>query len=65
MVGQVPSPTPMVGTSGDSTRVTRRPPWSSVRKLDAKTAAVSQPADPPPTITTCLMVVFTVSVPKY
>ena len=50
MVGQVPSPTPMVGTSGDSTRVIfRSRPCSAARM-----PAVSQPAEPPPRIRMCL-----------
>mmetsp|Transcript_23375 Transcript_23375/g.55613 ORF Transcript_23375/g.55613 Transcript_23375/m.55613 type:complete len:1197 (-) Transcript_23375:168-3758(-) len=46
--GQVPSPTPMVGTSVDSTRVMRRlSPCSA-----ASRPATSQPAEPPPSTTT-------------
>ena len=47
--GQVPSPTPTVGTSGDSTSATCR---SSPKCSAATTLAVSQPALPPPTTTT-------------
>jgi hypothetical protein len=48
MLGQVPSPTPIAGTSGDSIKVT----CSGVPRCSAAIRpAVSQPADPPPTIT--------------
>jgi hypothetical protein len=46
--GQVPSPTPIGATSGDSTSVTCSAGWRSA----AMTPAVSQPAEPPPTMTT-------------
>ena len=50
--GQVPSPTPMVGMSGDSTRTTWTPDVLSARCSAAMALAVIQPAVPPPTITT-------------
>ncbi len=50
MVGQVPSPTPIVGTSGDSIRVTETPGVAEA----ASTQAASHPAVPPPTITMSL-----------
>ena len=53
MVGQVPSPTPMGPTSGDSSSVTCSPLPEAARCSAAMTPAVSHPADPPPTITTC------------
>ena len=55
MVGHVPSPTPTVATSGDSIRVIRRPEPEAVSCSAASTAAVSQPALPPPRMTTCLI----------
>src|SRR5688572_10896928 len=51
IVGQVPSPTPIVGMFGDSMSVTRTPP-ARVLCLAAMRAAVIQPAVPPPTMTT-------------
>jgi hypothetical protein len=47
----VPSPTPMIGTLGDSTSVTLKPAGMRLRCLAAITPAVSQPAVPPPTTT--------------
>jgi hypothetical protein len=49
MVGQVPSPTPMVFILGDSMSVILNA--LLVSKCEASTAAVSQPAVPPPTMT--------------
>ena len=48
--GQVPSPTPIVGTVGDSTSVTVT---VEVSNSAASIPAVSQPAVPPPSITMC------------
>ena len=48
--GQVPSPTPMVGVSGDSTTVILSA--DGVSNSAASTQAVNHPAVPPPTITT-------------
>ena len=52
--GQVPSPTPIVGTSGDSISTTSIGEGlsASPRCSDAITAADSQPALPPPTTMT-------------
>ena len=50
--GHVPSPTPMVGMSGDSTRTTWTLAAPSPRCSAAMALAVIQPAVPPPTITT-------------
>ena len=50
-VGQVPSPTPMMGVLGDSTSVTLKPAPMRLRCFAAITPAVSQPAVPPPTMT--------------
>jgi hypothetical protein len=55
-VGQVPSPTPMMGVFGDSTRVTLKPAPIRLRCFAAMTPAVSQPAVPPPTMTILLTV---------
>src|SRR4026207_275797 len=55
MVGQVPSPTPIGPTSGDSISVTCSPESAAAQWSAAMTPAVSQPADPPPAITTCLI----------
>src|SRR5687767_13175519 len=55
MVGQVPSPTPIGPTSGDSITVTCSPASEAAQWSAAMTPAVSQPADPPPAITTCLI----------
>src|SRR5690606_4900671 len=52
-VGQVPSPTPMMGVLGDSTRVTVKPPGIRLLCFAAMTPAVSHPAVPPPTMTIC------------
>ncbi len=55
MVGHVPSPTPIVGMSGDSIKV-----MVSVVLADAAMRqAASHPAVPPPTITTLEMAVST------
>jgi hypothetical protein len=48
MLGQVPSPTPIGGTSGDSISVTA---GRRARCSAAIRPAVIQPAEPPPTIT--------------
>src|SRR5688572_12832548 len=55
MVGHVPSPTPIGPTSGDSISVTCSPEPEAAQWSAAMTPAVSQPADPPPAITTCLI----------
>src|SRR5688572_17140163 len=55
MVGHVPSPTPIGPTSGDSITVTCSPELEAAQWSAAMTPAVSQPADPPPAITTCLI----------
>ena len=47
--GKVPSPTPMMPMSLDSTSVMRMPPCA-VPSCRARNAAVSQPAVPPPTM---------------
>jgi hypothetical protein len=44
----------MIGVFGDSTSVTVNPPCIRLLCFAAITAAVSQPAVPPPTITTFL-----------
>ncbi len=51
MVGQVPSPTPMIPMFGDSTSVTVKPDFIRPRWRAAITPAASHPAVPPPTIT--------------
>src|SRR3954469_6985001 len=51
MVGHVPSPTPIAGTSGDSSSVTVSPAPCRALWSAAMMPAVSQPAEPPPTIT--------------
>ena len=64
MVGQVPSPTPRLATSGDSRSVTLTPSLSLLPLLSligglcraAIMPAVNQPALPPPTITTVLVI---------
>ncbi len=63
MVGQVPSPTPIGPTSGDSITVTCSPELAAAQWSAAMTPAVSQPADPPPTITTRLIRLFTGTAP--
>src|SRR5690606_4160660 len=55
IVGQVPSPTPMIGVSGDSTTVTLNPALMRERCLAAMMPAVSHPAVPPPTMMTFLI----------
>ena len=50
-VGQVPSPTPMMGVVGDSTSVTLNPAPMRLRCFAAMTPAVNHPAVPPPTMT--------------
>ena len=52
--GNVPSPTPMMPMSLDSTSDTRTPP-AAVPSVRARKAAVSQPAVPPPTMRMCWM----------
>ena len=47
--GNVPSPTPRMPMSADSTSVMRGPP-AAVPSVFARKAAVSQPAVPPPTM---------------
>jgi hypothetical protein len=54
MEGQVPSPTPTLGTLGDSTSVMRMPRSLGLKRA-ARMLATSHPADPPPTITIFLM----------
>jgi hypothetical protein len=53
--GKVPSPTPTMPISGDSTRVTCTPDASRAASCFARKQAVSQPAVPPPTIKTRVM----------
>src|SRR5687768_2847065 len=53
-VGQVPSPTPMIGVLGDSTNVTLKLCGIRLRCLAAMTPAANHPAVPPPTITILL-----------
>src|SRR5262245_35452706 len=55
MLGMVASPTPIRGTSGDSTSVMSTRPRGSPRSAASRYAAAIQPAEPPPTIRTLLL----------
>ena len=55
IVGQVPSPTPMVGISGDSIKVTLKELSAVIFCCFARLHAVNQPAVPPPTMTISFM----------
>src|SRR3546814_9094946 len=57
IVGHVPSPTPIVGISGASISVIERRPVTARGEL-ARRAAASQPAVPPPTMTTLSIASF-------
>src|SRR5579862_8798801 len=56
MVGKVPSPIPRLLMSADSTSVMRTPSGSSAPRVRARYPAVIQPAVPPPTIKTRLII---------
>src|SRR3546814_16281317 len=64
MVGQVPSPTPMIPICSLSIRVTCNPDPSGFDRRAARNPAVSHPAAPPSTIKTDLVILVIESRPS-